>query len=38
MNRGIGLSRPAPSRLPDSAPTAPTAEMPVAADPPARLR
>jgi len=38
MNRGIGLPRPAPSRLPEAAPAAPQAEMPVVADPPARLR
>jgi hypothetical protein len=38
MNRGIGLPRPAPSRHADSPPATPSAEMPVAADPPARLR
>jgi hypothetical protein len=38
MNRGLGLPRPAPSRQPDTAAAPPAAEMPVAADPPARLR
>ena len=38
MNRGLGLPRPAPSRQPEAAPAPPASEMPVAADPPARLR
>jgi len=38
MNRGLGLPRPAPSRHAESAPAEPNAEMPAAADPPARLR
>ncbi len=38
MNRGLGLPRPAPSRHADTASAPPSAEMPVPADPPARLR
>jgi hypothetical protein len=38
MNSGIGLLRPAPSRLPEPTPSEPMAEMPEAADPPGRLR
>jgi len=38
MNRGLGLPRPAPSRQADMPPAPPSADMPTAADPPARLR
>ncbi len=39
LNRGLGVSRPAPSRMPESAPGTPTdVGMPEAADPPGRLR
>jgi hypothetical protein len=38
LNTGIGLSRPAPSHLPEPSPSGPATEMPAAADPPGRLR
>ncbi len=39
MNRGVGLSHPAPSRLPDSTrPPEKLVGMPEPADPPGRLR
>ena len=39
MNRGVGLPRPAPSRLPDPKPGGEKlVGMPEAADPPGRLR
>ena len=39
MNQGLGIARPAPSKLPeDAAPNAPIRNHPVAADPPGRLR
>ena len=37
MNRGLGLPRPAPSHMPEARHEEPMAEMPAAADPPARL-
>ncbi|HXZ13132.1 MAG TPA: hypothetical protein VEG64_12140 [Candidatus Sulfotelmatobacter sp.] len=38
MNKGIGIPQLPPSKLPDSKSTGEKLEMPVTADPPARLR